>query len=380
MTKKAKTPEKTKAHSHGGVSGPSQKTKRRVGIAVQGGVTAAGSFAAGAIKGLVDGKTFETYDVVVFSGTSSGALIASLCWGYLMEGRIHDAPAALRKLWLDIGYGTVPDAAWAAQLVIADEFARLNPVYDTVAQQIRVPIVRSMMQDWVRRNLDFEKWPKAFAQIKSENREPPGLLLGATDILEGEIKVFRIPELEDSGAEKFRLDIVLASGSLDETNGLTVIKEGPEEGIYLDGAWAINPPISDMIDFGVDEIWLIQVFPQQRASIPATPAERKDRKEELWQNSLIGHQRKMIEFVNKWLSALNDGISKNHKEHQGFRLIEFHVIPMERDLTWSAKIVNAPSFIEGMIDYGYHQAHHFIEKKRPQKATLLSGAPHSAID
>jgi predicted acylesterase/phospholipase RssA len=64
---------------------PSQEGKRRVGIAVQGGVTAAGSFAAGAIKGLVDGKTFETYDVVVFSGTSSGALIASLCWGYKPE-------------------------------------------------------------------------------------------------------------------------------------------------------------------------------------------------------------------------------------------------------------------------------------------------------
>ena len=54
--------------------------KEKSWLAIQGGVFPAGAFAAGVIHGLAERGAFEAYDIRAFSGTSSGALLASLCW------------------------------------------------------------------------------------------------------------------------------------------------------------------------------------------------------------------------------------------------------------------------------------------------------------
>lgn len=334
-----------------------------VGLAIQGGVIPAGAFAAGVVRALVDAKAFDSYDFVVFSGTSSGALVASLCWGHLLEGRIEEAPAALRQQWLDIAYGIVPDAKAAQAMLLADQLSRLNPAYDLFAQNMVVPFVRRMMQDWVSKHLNFEKWPRKFEELKASTGKAPGLLLGATDILEGDIRVFQMRNPSD-----FRLETVLASGSIPDMNGMTHIKEGPQEGFYQDGAWAINPALSEMIDYGIDEIWLVQIWPKRRSQVPGTLAEREDRKDELWQNSLVEHELRMINFVNKWRKALNDGISEVDPQHPPFRPIEIKMIPMERDLPSGATIINSAYFVEEMMDYGYHQGHRFMEQSAPALA------------
>lgn len=352
-----------------------QSSKRQIALAFQGGVIPAGTFAAGVVKALVDNRAFEKYDIVAFSGTSSGALVASLCWGHLLEDTMDKAPDALRKMWLDIAYGTFPDATQAQSYTLFNQFASVFPAYDILNQTVLVPFVREKFERWVNENLRFEAWQTLFEKKKTAIHTTagplykPGLLMGATDVLEGDIKVFKVCTAED-----FRLQTVLACGSIEETNGLTVIKEGPHEGIYMDGAWAINPPISDLIDYRVDEIWLVQVFPKRRAQLPAKPAERKDRRDELWQTSLIEHELKMINFVNKWRDALNAAIVKEDKtiadenqtiakEDKTYRLVKLETIPMERDLPWGATIINTKSFMTDMMDYGYHQGHRLMEKK-----------------
>jgi NTE family protein len=358
--------------------------KKRVGLAFQGGVIPAGSFAAGVVRALVDAKAFDQYDVVAFSGTSAGALVASVCWGYTLEGKMNEAPDVLRRQWMDIAYGTVPNAQVADLFMLADHLARMNPVYDAFQQNVFVPFVRDQMKAWARRHIDFEKWIKLFQSSKFDDKESqygcsrgletgrsPGLFLGTTDVLEGEVKVIDVLTEED-----FTLETVLASGSLDESNGMTIIRKGPHEGVYIDGAWAVNPPISEMIDCGVDEIWLVRVFPKTRETIPGTPGERKDRRDELWQNSLVEHELDKIEFVNKWLEALNKGIDagikaadyESERKRKHFKPITVEVIPMERDLPAKAAMVNAASFIQDMMDYGYHQAHRFmLEKDEEEK-------------
>jgi NTE family protein len=158
-------------------------------------------------------------------------------------------------------------------------------------------------------------------------------------------------------------------------NGMTFIRKGPHEGVYLDGAWAWNPPISPMIDCGVDEIWLVRVFPKTRETIPTTPGERKDRKDELWQNSLVEHELAKIAFVNKWREVLNKGIDAGIEaaidetglKRKHFKPITVEVIPMERDLPARSTMVNTASFIQDMMDYGYHQAHRFMLEKDEER-------------
>jgi NTE family protein len=357
--------------------------KTRVGLAFQGGVIPAGSFAAGVVRALVDAKAFDKYDVVAFSGTSAGALVASVCWGYTLEGKIAEAPDVLRQQWMDMAFGTVPSPQIADLLTLASQLARVNPFYDAFQQNVFVPFVRDQFKAWASKHIHFDKWTKLFKARKSQDpgsqTSPlPRLLLGTTDVLEGEVKVIHVENEED-----FTLETVLASGSLDESNGMTFIRKGPHEGVYIDGAWAVNPPISHMIDCGVDEIWLVRVFPKTRETIPSTPGERKDRKDELWQNSLVEHELEKIEFVNEWLGELNAPILAAQKDNanesrekkydrEPFRKIEVAVIPMERDLPASSAIVNSVSFIQEMMDYGYHQAHRFmLEKEKREKEEEL---------
>src|SRR5512147_1715017 len=77
-------------------SDESGKRKTRVGLAIQGGVVPAGAFAAGVLNGLVDKEAFEKYHICAFSGTSAGAVIATLCWGHMLKGTIDKEKDGLR--------------------------------------------------------------------------------------------------------------------------------------------------------------------------------------------------------------------------------------------------------------------------------------------
>jgi NTE family protein len=256
--------------------------KKQVGLAFQGGGFPAGAIGAGVVKRLVEAGAFKIYDIAVFSGTSAGALNASVCWGSKLKGAIEAAPEIVEKLWLHFALGLVPDAQVAQGLWLLDEVSSLNPLYQAYSDNMVVPFLRTLMKQWILTYLPVAELIQLRDEKLAKSEQIPGLALGAADVLRGEIKVF--------GEKDFGLEAILASGSLDEVNGLTEIKQGRNQGVYCDGAWGTNPPINNMIDYGVDQIWLVEAFPKERRQIPRTPAERKDRKDELWQNSLVEHE------------------------------------------------------------------------------------------
>lgn len=344
------------ASTAAGSAGSPSIPKRRIGLALQGGVIPAGAFASGVVAALVEMGAFAMHEFVAFSGTSAGALVAAMCWGHALEDRIAQLPGALEQQWLALGHGTIPNFEFAHAMLAVDRFARLNPWYDWFAQQVRVPYMQDRMRQWTSEHLRIRDWQRRLAELRSACQPVPGLLMGAVDALEGDIKVFEVLSPED-----FDLDTVVASGSLEEINGLTTIRRGAHEGTYMDGAWAINPPISILSHYGVDEIWLVQIYPKKRARLPATLTEREDRQHELWQNSYIEHEAARLEFVNKWRDALNAQRASIDAQHPPFRTVDMHVIPMERDLPIGAKLVNDRAFIEDMIDYGYHQGRRFMQ-------------------
>jgi NTE family protein len=314
-------------------------TKKRVAIAFQGGGFPAGALGAGVVKYLVEKRAFDHNDIDVFSGTSAGALVASVCWGHKLRGKMEEAPGVLEKQWMHFAWGLVPNAEVAQMAQLMGAIGQMNPMYRYASERMVVPLMRHLMKDWVLTYIPIEE----LIELRDKATQVPGLALGAAEILNGEVKVFT--------EKDFCLEAILASGSLDEVNGITVIEEGPNKGTYCDGAWGTNPPINCLIDYRIDEVWLVEVFPKKRERVPVTPGERKDRKDELWQNSLVEHELDDIERVNQWLAS-----GRLNNEDRKYRPIAVKKMPMTRDLPAGAALVNSASFIREMMNYGYQQA------------------------
>jgi NTE family protein len=330
--------------------------KKRVAIAFQGGVFPAGAVGAGVVKYLVEKGAFDKYDIDVFSGTSSGALVASVCWGHKLRGTIEEAPKTLEKQWMHFASGLVPDARVAQMAQLLDAVARLNPIYEFYSENVIVPLMRQLMKEWILTYIPIDELIGLRDKLRDKGELVPGLALGAADVLRGGIKVFREGD--------FSLEAILASGSLDEVNGFTIIKEGPNKGDYCDGAWGTNPPLTPLVDYSIDELWLVQFFPQERKNLPKTPSERKERKDELWQNSLVDHELYFIDKVNEWLD-----LGRLNNEDGKYRHIKWKKMPMLLDLPAGVGFVNSPSFIQDMMAYGYKHAEIFLKSKAPTKET-----------
>jgi NTE family protein len=390
-------------------------------VAFQGGSFLAGAVDTGVVRALTHEGVFETHDVCAFSGTSAGALVAAVCWSSALEGRIGDAQDVLEKLWLHNASGTIPSQEWGDFWKSFDKAARQNPLYDFAAESVRTPWLHAKFKEWVQTYIETRKAVDTLYNRKDDQARPR-LALGSADVLEGEIVTFSdqafIDEVErcrsltgtardaaiEAGAQ-LMLDALMASGSLDEVNGMTTIESGANQGTYLDGAWGQNPPIEAMIDFGVDEIWIVEVFPKFRQRVPKTLGERDDRKEELWQNSLVEQQVHMIRRVNEWLGSgrlfrdyrdyakylglpvfeetdTADERDRKRKEcdvrigqlaeqhvkpvaeaeFKRYRHIEVRRMPMTLDFTPGARIVNSESFLRDKMHYGYENALHFLNR------------------
>jgi NTE family protein len=354
------------------------KGPKRVGIAFQGGSFLAGSVHTGVVQALTDRRVFEPfqgqppgYQLCACTGTSAGALVAAVCWEALLRGDFPRAKGVLKKLWLHNASGTIPTQEWGDFWKNFDRAARRNLLYDLLADTIRVPLVHTLFKSWVKTYIDTTEAITLLDRQRDE-ADCPHIALGATDVAEGELDPFCdrefLAELDCirgntfanapkayADAGRFLLEALMASGSLDEMNGMTKVEGRTHRGTYLDGAWGENPPIDIMIDFDVDEIWYVEIFPQRRARLPRTHGERENRKEELWQNAMVEQQFYMIEQVNQWLK-------EGKVDPRQFRHIEIRKIPMELEFTPGARLVNAPSFLLGMMDYGFKSTLHFLEK------------------
>ena len=234
--------------------------------------------ATGAVTYLVDQGDLQKHTIQALSGTSSGALVATLCWGHMLEQDIDGIPSALKAQWTDLAYGTIPDAPTAAMLELGSSVAELNPFYQCWRRNAVVPFLRQIYKDWILRHIDIDKLRTQFRSPRKPKKVPM-LRLGATDILHARPKILH--------EEDLCLDVLCATGSLDDAIGITDIQVGPAHEEYIDGARSTNPPLTTLIDCQVDDIWLIEAFPHRWQSAPRTPMESKSRKDELWQCALI---------------------------------------------------------------------------------------------
>ena len=220
----------------------------KVAIACQGGGSHA-AFAAGVLLHLLGPERRNRFQCVALSGTSGGAMCAALAWRGLVASGPAEATERLVAFWRDLEVHDLLDAVanfWGVWL------ARL-PVTLEVSPYLYEPAAEPKLRGLLRSHLALDGLTD-----DPVRRTRPKLLIGATDVLNGDRVIFH-------GRDADRDDLI-ASAAVPPLFR-AVAADGR---LYWDGLFATNPPVRELTDLDErpDEIWVVQINPQHREREP----------------------------------------------------------------------------------------------------------------
>jgi len=281
-------------------------SKLKIAIACQGGGSQT-AFTAGALKTLCQARIDNEFDVVGVSGTSGGAVCATLVWYSFMRG---ERPVWTRMIdfWKEntaqgpvehainqfivesvrmVNAGLMP----TLQLSPSSAIAKAMTDFLTVGQRKGFSDFRGLLES----HIDFAEiaaWgPRA---------ERPVLILGAANVTSGALAKFV------SSREPIQVAHVLASCAVPSLFPAVPIGEDA----YWDGLFSDNPPVEELIrprsmgEHNIpDEIWLIKINPTARLRIPVKPGEIIDRRNQLEGIISLFQQLSHLEMVNDMILA-----------------------------------------------------------------------------
>ncbi len=101
-----------------------------------------------------------------------------------------------------------------------------------------------------------------------------------------------------------------------------------------------------------DELWVIQINPQERDGEPTSLEEIADRRNELAGNISLNQELRVIERVNDWIDA-------GHLPESEFSKTRIRRISMGKAYHCSTKVDRSPSFLRELIDLGEQRAAEF---------------------
>jgi NTE family protein len=307
--------------------------KPRVAIACQGGGSHA-AFAAGVLVKLLSARWRERFELVALSGTSGGAICASLVWRGLVSKGPTQAVERLLGFWRDVEVHDLADAisnfwgVWLSRLPVSVD---VNPyLFEPTAE----PTLRRLLHT----HLDLEHL--------DGDRSCPKLLIGATDVLHGNRVIFT--------GEDLTYDGVIASAAVPPL--FRAVKAG--QYLCWDGLFTTNPPVREFTDLNPppDEIWLVQINPQSRSDEPRTLQEITDRRNELSGNLSLGQELFFVQKINELLEAHAE---LGHK----YKPIQIRVVELGGELDYPSKLDRSPAFIEDLIQRGHERAEAFFDER-----------------
>jgi NTE family protein len=315
--------------------------RTRVAIACQGGGSHT-AFTAGVLERLLQPGHLEDYEVVGLSGTSGGAVCATLAWAALVEGDPARAGRLLEDFWTD-NSATEPHErllnAWGLWASTASRFLVTPAVspYDTPFSRLGLEDFRAMLL----RQVD-----PATLGVRPDDAM---LLIGAVDVLTGEFRTF------NSRREAITADAILASAAI-PTIFRAVHLDG---GTYWDGLFSQNPPVRELADTSPDEIWVIQINAPERETEPTTVVEIADRRNELAGNLSL-HQE--LHFIEKIDELLEEGALAPGGRYKPImvRVIELSRLRLSARLGPASKLNRDPAFIRELIEHGAVRAEEFL--------------------
>jgi NTE family protein len=215
-----------------------------------------------------------------------------------------------------------------------------NPFAETGAQEFRRLLAR---------RVDFDSL--------APDPAGPALVIGAVDVLSGAFRAF------DSRRDRITADTILASAAIPTLFESVHLGDG----VYWDGLFSQNPPIRELAALEPDEIWVIQINPSRRNTVPRTMLEIADRRNELAGNLSLYQELRFIEQIDQMLEAgqlVQDGSYRRIV----VRIIELSPARVSRSLSARSKIDRDPALIGELIAHGRGQADEFLVALRLEQA------------
>lgn len=313
----------------------------KVAIACQGGGSHT-AFAAGVLKTLLRNWDDDRYELVGISGTSGGAFNALAVWFGMVTGDEARAIELLDGLWADLAATDPGDRLVNDWLVGATRiesagipFLQLSP-YQVPGASLGQERLRRLLE----RHFDFAELPDLCG------RSAPELVVGTVDVNGGHFETFT--------NEEVTADAVLASAAVPSLfRGVEIHGH-----LHWDGLFSQNPPINDLMtvesEHKPDELWILQINPQEFEGTPTTLDVIADRRNELSGNISLNQELRWIEWVNEW-------IDEGYLPTEDFTRTEIRRIEMGRRFHCSTKVDRRPSFVAELMDLGETRAEEFLE-------------------
>jgi len=357
--------------------------KQKIAIACQGGGSQT-AFTAGVLSAFFENGVHLQKQIVSLSGTSGGAVCAALAWYGLLKAAAGD-PTPIQKrikdFWEEIIAQLAPelyvDKLGAEMLRMIENGAlphlELSPV--SALNQAFISFLTSYLprrfftdlRAALEAHIAFEELPEL---VKPDS---PVLLLGAADVLTGELKKF------NSRAGEIRVEAILASAAIPTLFPAVEINGH----YYWDGLFSDNPPVKELLrplyvggENVPDEIWVIQINPTAVESVPNSNSQIFDRRKQMEGNVSLQQSLEFVEFCNLLLrekavsDEVLDRIGFTRRQPIAVRFVRMSP-ELQSTLDYVSKLSREPSQIHRLIEDGEQQGRAFLESL----ATVGAGTP-----
>ncbi|HZS71280.1 MAG TPA: patatin-like phospholipase family protein [Candidatus Acidoferrum sp.] len=320
-------------------------SKRRVGIACQGGGSHT-AFTAGVLQGLMERLPSDT-EVVALSGTSGGAICATLAWDGLVRRDRKLAIQKLREFWDAMAAREPWDRVFNQYLLGMIELR------DVMGMPEISPYQLPTWGEERFRNLLLQYFN--FEELRQLARRPgaPIIRISAVEVLSGHFEMF--------DGESLCVECILASAAIPELYRAVSV---PDRGIYWDGLFSQNPPIKELIRHRIDELWLIQINSSTCLRIPTEPHEIADRRNALAGNLSMEQELRFIEVINR-------AIAEGKLNNSDFRPVRVERIALDRDLGYRSKLDRKAELLDELRDYGKVKSQQFLRGRESRIASRL---------
>jgi len=311
----------------------------RVAIACQGGGSHT-AFTAGALKSLLADPETE---LVGLSGASGGAVCATAAWYGLLAA--DETPAdVLEAVWTDLAATTPLERAINGWTVFgtAVEASGFPTPGVSPYQNPAASMAQRELRDALTDHVEFDR----FGELATA--DAPRLAVGTVDVDGGAFETF----VDDD----VTADAVLASAAIpDVFPGVEI-----DGHLHWDGMFSTNPPVRDLMtvdrDRKPEELWVVQINPQDTDDRPTTLREIRDRRNELAGNISLTQQLATLERVNDWIDA-------GHLPESDFQRVTIRRMELDRDLSYATKLDRDGAFIAELESLGRAAATEFCERR-----------------
>lgn len=326
---------------------PATAPLKNIAIACQGGGSHT-AFTGGVLQALLRQLDPMRYRIQGLSGTSGGALCAALAWNGLLQGNAESGAQALESFWQEMSSRELPDALSNHFMVWLQRSAGYLALPEISPYQLP-NTGQDYLAEIIKRHINFTRLPMLVTSTS------PRLMVGAVEVMSGKFTVFHSHHGEAD--KRISPEALLASAAIPELFRAVHIGSG----IYWDGLFSQNPPIRSFLageqdkEAKPDEIWVIQINPEERMNEPKLGSDITDRRNELAGNLSLNQELFFVGQTNKWLAK--GWLDNNHFKH-----VEVRYIPLKLDLDYPSKLDRNPAFINSLLTEGRREGEAFLHR------------------